>query len=358
MGSSLFVKLNGEYLDRLGLGYSDPTYSSTFGQPGGGGCEEAETTLSAPIGYRSHLLREGAHMEVLLGSYPVFSGTVDSVDRDAWAIHAKGLKMHAATCGSLDGAYQTTTIADDAIVAGYNRGMLPYWILAGSISSTTYGSVDVTDGPNYLSTILDGVASKAGKWWTVWADNIIRLESVPTVPTYHMVPKSIDLPVSYDEYSSDVVLRFFDSTTHVGATNAGSLASAKAVFPKEVFVDATQLGEISNAEAAALVAGIFAQGQALPGYEASVEVSRWKLLNDNLGPVDLRRVRAGEMVRLHGVSNDLTHEGHHDFTIGRANASPGGQTLQLDPMGLVSNGSQEDVIAKVLGAAWDEKFKG
>jgi hypothetical protein len=61
------------------------------------------------------------------------------------------------------------------------------------------------------------------------------------------------------------------------------------------------------------------------------------------------------MIRIHGVANDLTREGHHDFILGRARY--GGGTLQIDPMGLVTNGSQEDVVAKILGAAWAQKFQ-
>lgn len=356
MGNALFVRLDGEPLDRLGIGYSDPIYSTSFGQPGGGGCEEAETTLSAPIGYRSHLLREGAYMEVLLGSYPVFAGIVDGVDRDTWVIHARGLAKEATNILCFDGSYETSTVADTVIdAAKATRLMIQHWRRPTSISSVPYGASAVTDAPNYLNTLLDGVGEAAGKWWTVWADGIVRLESVPTVPTYHMLPNSIDLPTSYEESASDIFLRYFDSTSHVAQT-ASSLVPSP--LRKEFAVDATALGEISNAAAGVYAAGIVAQGKPKPGYTASVEVTKWKILNDNLGPVDARRVRAGEMVRLHGVSNPLTGAGHHDFVIGRTKLGAGGKSLQIDPMGLVTNGSQEDVIAKVLGAAWEEKFKG
>lgn len=356
MGNALFVRLDGEPLDKLGLGYSDPVYSTSFGQPGGGGCEEAEFTLSAPLGYRSHLLREGIYMEVLLGSHPVFTGHVDGVDRDTWAVHARGLAKEAANVLCFDSGYQTSTIADTVIDAAYfTRLFLQYWKRPTSISSTPYGGAAVTDAPNYLNTLLDGVSQVAGKWWTIWADNIIRLESVPTVPTYHMMPKSIDLPTSYEESASDIFLRYVDSTTHVAQTASAVTPSP---FRKELAVDVTGLGEITNAAAGAHAAGIVAQGKPKPGYTASVEVTKWTLLSDNLGPVDPRRVRAGEMVRLHGVSNPLTNVGHHDFVIGRTKLGAGGKSLVIDPMGLTTNGSQEDVIAKVLAAAWDEKFKG
>lgn len=355
MVNALWVRFDGEPLDRLGLGYSSPEYSTSFGSPGGGGCEEAEITLSAKPGYRSTLLYEGAYMEVMLGSSRMFSGIVDSIDRDTWAIHARGLAKEADHVLCLDAVYQTTTIVDVAIFAAVNRGLIPQWKEPNSISAVAYGSSAVSEAPNYLNTLLDGVAEAAGKWWTLWADGIIRLESLPTTPTYHLFPKAIDLPISYEESASDIILRYVDNGTHAGATASWLVPSVRR---KELAVDATPLGEIPNAQAGAIAHGIVLQGKPKPGYTASLEVSRWTMLGPNLGPIDPRRVRAGEMVRLHGVSDPVTHEGHHDFVIGRTKLGAGGKTLQIDPMGLITNGSQEDVIAKILAAAWDEKFKG
>jgi hypothetical protein len=288
MGNALSVKLDGEYLDTLGLGYSDPVYSGSYGSPGGGGCEEATTTLSAPFGYRHQILREGVDMEVLLGSHPVWTGVVDSIDRDTWEIHGRGIAKMATNIAALDATGNPTTVADTAIDAAvFTRGLLVgRWYRPTSISNTPYGANTETDAPNTLATLLDAVAAAQGKWWTVWADRSIRLEPLPTVPTFHMLPKSVDLPVSYEEYASNIVLRYYDSTTHVAQTVTASDPVAEAAYPKEYVTDALALGEITAAEATGYAQGIIDQGKARPGYAASVEVTPWQLLNDNFGPVD------------------------------------------------------------------------
>lgn len=347
------------WLDSLGLGYSTQ-WSDSFGATGGGGCDEATVTLAAPAGYRHPDLRAGKPLTVKNGGYTVFSGQIDDVDVDTWEIHAQGLSRLAADALCLDGSGNTTSIANTAIDQAIAEGYLPGVTRPTSISSTAYSASSSTTDVNTLDTLLDGVAQEAGKWWTIWADGIIRLEAVPTVPYYHLVPKAVDLPVTYEDYASVIKLRYYNSTSHAAATATATDAEAAAFLKKALAVDATDLGEISATRAGNLAAGILAQGRATPGYTASVEASGWQLLNDNFAPVDPATVRAGRLVRLHGrFAAGPTIAPYVDFTIGRSShdtTEP--STVTLDPMNLTTNGAQEDVIAMVLGAAWDQKFGG
>jgi len=357
MRAPLTVRLGDTWVDELGVGYSLPEWSTSFGASAGG-CDESSVTLVIPPNYRHQALKMGARYRVYSGGSVAFQGRIDEIDRLAGTIHAVGLGRQATTtlCYASNDTGAPTGVADTAVDTGIARGALAYCSRPTTIRSTAVGGDDSLNKPSYVSELLDAAQEAAGKFWTVWEDGVFRLESLPTVPSYFLFPESVDLPISYDEYASDIQLRYIH-TTGVFASVFDGDPIASAAYRKEAAVDATALGEISTPEAVAHVQGILAQGKSKPGYTASVETTRWLLLGRNLQPVDLRRVRAGQLVRSFGVSLiGGVASPWVDWTIGRTKYVGGQDSIIIDPVGLVSNGSQEDVIAKVLSAAWEKKF--
>lgn len=342
------LKVGGWWLSQVGA-WSGLTWSHR--NPGG--CWEASWTMAGlPADFHHDALNRGRAVEVYAGAKRLWKGVLGEPDRESWQVVATGLAQEANNYLCLDGAGNATSVLDTAIDAAIARG-LP-WKRLASLHASAWSAAAATDGLNYLDQLLDGrLSTESNRWW-VDADGVIGKRPDATTPMWQVTPGSAVLGVAGDEYASRAFARYLDSASSTYKTETAADLVAEARWGRrEVGIDLTPLGAISNTKAQSVVSNRLSKGAARPGWTNDLNPSAYELTNMGGTPAELGFVQAGQMVRLHGVLDPRIVATTLDVVIAESTYSVDDNALTLRPMGRAVR-----TLADAMAAQQPNKFKG
>lgn len=337
---TLGINVAGTWLSTIGP-WADLTWSTVAD----GGCGQASWNMQLPRGYTHPALRRGSVVQVKAGSMPLFRGVLAEPDdsEDGWSLHADGLYTLGDGFLCLDGSLNTTSVPNTAVDQAIARG-LP-WTRPTSISASAFAVSDTTAELNYLGDLLDAYAQSVSQRWGVDEFGALFLRTDPTTPTWHMTPGSGEFGLADDDYASDIFLRYYNTTYQPATVRVNDATAASQFGTKEVAVDGSNYGAISAAQATANAQGLLARGVARLGWTNTVSPSRWQITTPGGTPAYLPLVKAGQMVRLHGVRNQQGQPlPYVDFVIGEATYNATDDSVTLAPVGMVAR-TLSDVLA-------------
>lgn len=296
-------------LDALGT-VSSLSYTSAV--PGG------DTTCALSLGLAVNAnpwaLTVGRRLEVRDGPGRVWSGILGDPQRGTpWQVSGTGLSALAADYLALDASGNLTTNPNTAVDQAIIRG-LP-WVRTATLPTPT-----VTASGSDVGSLLDAVAAASGDSWTVGADGTVSMLSVaaPTTADYILDASSTPGGRTIDGFATDLWAKYQPPVTVSGA---GTIAGAPALIAadknpastasrpfgrREAIYDTTPGGPITSANAQIMADGVLALVQPRANFTGSLPVVPGALLTPGGMPARLAQVRAGQVVRLVGVSPDPT----------------------------------------------------
>lgn len=337
------VRVDGYWLPELG-----PATPPTWSTVADGGCGEASWTIMLPPTARHPAMRRGSLVQVRVGSVNVWSGLLSEPEyseEGGWSCNAAGLYAEASGFLCLTGGGETTATPNTAIDAAINRG-LP-WTRWASISSTSFtdGTSDTTDSLNYISDLLNAWANANSVRWGVDGDGFVYARADDTTPTWHMTPRTGTLGQADDDYASAVFLRYYTTSYVLATATAVDQTSSDLYGRKEVIVDGAGYGALTSTKAAAYAQGLLDKGIVRMGWTDTLEPTRYELTTPGGTPASLAMVRAQQVVRLHGLTDDRGAPlPYVDFVIGSTTYNAAEGTLSIAPIGLQPR-TLSDVLA-------------
>jgi hypothetical protein len=337
---SLSIVVGGTWLTTVGA-WADLTWSTVA--DGGSGQASWNMQLSRDFAHPS--LMRGKLVEIKTGSRNLFKGTLAEPDigDDGWSFHADGLSELGSGYLCLTSGGLTTSVPNTVIDQAIARG-LP-WSRPTSISAAAFAQGDTTAELNYVSELLDAYAQSISQRWGVDEFGALFMRADPTTPSWHMTPGSGNFGLADDDYASHVYLRYYDTTFALSTATASDVKAAALYGRREYPVDGTSYGPLSAAQATALAQGLLDKGKARLGWTNTVNPSRWQLTTPGGLATYLPLVKAGQMVRLHGVLDEQRQQlPYVDFVIGEATYDVEQRSMTLAPIGMVAR-SLSDVLA-------------
>lgn len=331
MLKQLDIRVSG-YPIALECWFGEVTMSTVW--PGG----SDELTWSA-VDFPAKLAKGGADVRAYHAGACVWCGYLLEPDPSQDQMTAQGLWRLAEKFVALDGAGAATTVPNTAIDQAISRG-LP-WVRRSSISGSSVGSVDVSQGPVMLTDLLDGFtdASSTTRRWGVDTAGAVYVADDSTAVAYQVTVMKGGLGYALDDYASTLLARYFDSGTSTYKTvtvTSGPAVSAHG--HQEQVVDLTTKAPMTAAQATQITTNLLNLAKATPQWTAPLNVSYGELLSAGGVPVSLETVKAGETVRVWSTDLSRNGSGYVDFMIGRTQLSDGVLTispLQLAPRSLV-----------------------
>lgn len=315
-----------------------------------GGCKEASWRMDAPPTFAHDALQPGRIVEIRCGGHNVWKGVMTEPDMDdEQTFHAQGLSALGANYLCFDASLSTTSTPNTAIDQAVLRG-LP-WARSTSISSTPFATNDQTSGLNYVKDLLDKWADDQGKRWGVDALGIVYAQADPTTPLWLLTPGAGRLGLADDDYASDLYGRYLGAGAGYATATVADTGARDKFGRREVGVDLTGMGLLDNTKATNHLSGLMAKGAARQGWTNGVEVTNWQLTYPGGAPAYLPFVKAGDLVRMHGVVDEQEQPlPYVDFVIGETSYTAGSDAIQLTPAGLASR-TFSDVLSDALGGA-------
>lgn len=340
--SGISTRVGGRWMSEVAP--SSPPRWTTLADGGSG---EAEWRMYAPATFRHPAIRRGQLVEIRAGSANVWRGVLSEPsyrDDAGWEMSAQGLASQGEGYLAFTSGGVTTSTPDVAIDAAIARG-LP-WTRSASLSNAAFvANADTTDALNYLNDLLHVWAESASKRWGVDADGTVYAATDPTTPSWHMTPGSGAFGLADDAYASHVYLRYYGSTYQLATATAGDATAASLYGRREYGIDGRDYGPLTPTQATAYAQGLLDNGKARLGWTDTLEPTRFQLTTPGGAPAYLPMVKAQQMVRLHGVTDEQGQPlPYVDFVIGSTNYDAASDALSIAPVGLVAR-NLSDVLA-------------
>lgn len=298
------VKVNGEWLHSRG-NVSRIAWSSRWGS-GPCGPDQASCLFAVDPDHDTSSLRIGSSLEVHESGTLVFGGVIDEVSRDfPRQVQALGWARRAEDFEALSGGVPTSN-PRDAVTGAVARG-LP-WSNATAFDNTAIGSSG--DGVRRLDALLTEWADKVGKRWGVNANAAAFTATEPTAVSYFLDASGIDIGVASDGLYTRIQARHVatldaDGNPDTYGTVTATDSAAEALYgTREFSLDLTNLGLISSGTATTYADAQLALGLR-PRWLQRVVVTEGRLLSPGGLPAHLPSVKAGEVVRLFNVPNNV-----------------------------------------------------
>lgn len=255
---------------------------------------------------RSHrLFRPDAIVEVDYGGTRLAVGALVEPTRGE-PLLAEGLHRKGEDYAALDSGDEATVDAETATIEAIDRG-LP-WTTPGSFAAS--GPDLDPDQPRSLAQILDHKAlTLDGQEWGI--DPTTRMPYFApwdTTPLYHVLPGVDGLAISRDGYASTLKARYLNTATGLYETVTGHDAVAAKRWGRVERTLPDLLGDgvtMTTIEAQALVDGLITRGATQIGWASPLEVQHGDLVNEHAQAVDLNKVYARRMIRVHGLIEDV-----------------------------------------------------
>jgi hypothetical protein len=333
------VRVGGVWLNDVGP-WGGLSYSTKWP----GGCDEATVTVYLPPTFRHPALSQGKRFEVMDGSSCVWLGQVGHVDWSTGEVTADGLYAAASRFPSLAADGTASARAGVAVDQAISRGAP--WSGRSGFPTLTIADAESTNGLNTVAQVLDAAADESGLRWAVFEDGIVAMSADPTSPKWQIAPGLVELGQDDTEFATQLVVRYFDSGTSSYTTLIKADSTSVAMYGVvEQPVDLTGWGPMTASKATAKANGILAKGRARLGWTNSVTVGPYQLKTMGDLPADLSMVKAGQVVRAHGIYDARNLTPYRDLVIGKCSYSPGDGTVTLEPVD-----TQPQTLADVVEA--------
>lgn len=313
-----------------------------------GGCLEASWSISQrPGSFSFPVLRRGAEVEIFDGIIRVWYGRLSEPGEETSACLAVGPLSDASRYLCVTSANQPTSSVNTGITQAIVDG------LKITYNGDAPTGVPAT-GPQYLDAAIAAAATSTSTRATVRADGILRFEADPTVPSLVIAPGVASLGRSDEDWATHVYCYYVSAvsgTPSAPSAWATALASAPdqaALYGRATqFVDLTDRGLLTSAQAAAIATGILAKTGARLSITNGLTVTSAQLRDVGGQRASLAQVTAGRMVRLLGVRTpDGAGSSVVDVVIGSTDYLDGSGQITLNPLGMVPR-SFADVIASI-----------
>lgn len=223
-------------------------------------------------------------------------------------VYGRGLAHLAAEFDAVDAAGEPTTNPRTAVTQAIARG-LP-WSGATVFPNASLGT-DGTPAVKRLNQVLDDYAVTVGKRWGVDDSGVAFWSSDPTAPTWFLDARELDIGVADDGLFTRVRARYVSSVDGVSGEADGwdtvvvDDAAAQALYGMiEYPMDLTGLGLLTGGTATGYATAQLAL-LTVPQWLSRVTATGAVLLDVNGQPAHLQSVKAGQMVRLFNVPNNL-----------------------------------------------------
>lgn len=304
--SDAVVSLDGLWLRSVGP-VDSVKWSSRWGA-GPCGPDVASCTLAVDRALDSTWLRPRSTFDVY-GDDGVkrFGGRLLEIGRGyPREIVGRGVSRQAVDFDAVDATGEPTTNPQVAVTQAIARG-LP-WTNATAFPNASLGT-DATPTVKRLDQMLNDYAITAGRRWGTDDSGAAFWSADPTTPTWFLDARDLDIGVADDGLFTRVRARYVSAvtgTTPTGwATAVADDAPGQALYGViEYPMDLTGLGLLTSATALA-----YAQQQlallTVPQWLSRVAATRDVLLDGNGEAAHLQSVRAGQMLRLFNVPNNL-----------------------------------------------------
>ena len=342
---------------------SGVTVSSRWSREGGCGPSQASWKLDADPNSSPVNLGRGCLVEVYDGPALVFSGVLSEPARGRpWEMFARGMAS-AADVFATRGVRVPDTAVDDAITRGWDV------YRDDTLSASAFTPSPTNDQPYpYVSDLLDAWASSAALRWGVDANRVVFARADDTTPTWVYISDDAVMGVADDDYVSLVSARYVSEVAGTPPqpsvwttldTTTGAYAAigteAKARWgPKELHLDLSDVGLLTDPQAQAIVDGVLLDRCARLGYTNGFTATPLNLRHYATGaPARLPQVKAGDMVRMMTVldtAGNLDVGLSVDVILGEVTYDEAQMSATCSPMGLVPR-VFVDVVADLVRKA-------
>lgn len=308
------------------------------------GCQTVTWAGYFAPGDRHPAIRTGALVEVMDACWCIWSGFLDQPLWESGTFSAKGYSYLAGNFLALDGAGAATSTPSVAVDEAIGAG----WPVSRGASIPTTPFTAAAEGSNRVSALLDSQADELGQRWSVREDRVVRMEADATAPDWHIRPGVVELGNASDDYASSIVVTYLDPGG-VSSNTIRTDAEAAARFgPKQEPLDLIDLGPMTLARAEGFGDGILAKGAPRLGWTSAIEVTAEEILSPGGVPADLTMVRSGQVVRIHGLFDDLVYldgRTYLDVVIGSTQHDLGSGSLTIGPVSSVAQTLSEAITA-------------
>lgn len=279
-------------------------------------------------------IRRGDPVRVMLGPWSLWAGEMQEPNYEDGTYTAQGLSRVGEQFLALGSSGSATSSVRFAV----NQAILRGWRVTrhASVPDMTLTETGGTDPLNKVAALLDLASDEEGQRWFVNAAAELRFEADPATPTYYLRPGVVRLSPTDGEYASDVYVRYLSTDGDFATATASDPEAAARYGRVEYPFDATSLGRIAPARASRIATNVLGKARGRLGWAAGVEVSSNDLTTVGGKPADLRLVRAGHMVRVHGLFDDarvLSGQTYLDVVLGQVSREAGAGVASLEPVG-------------------------
>lgn len=349
MVEQVAVRVGSTWLHSLGFGHvGDLEYTTVYGD-GGGGLLTASFTLGLPAGFTHPSLRQGALVQMSVGSWPICSaGILAEPDRAEWRFTVDGVKRLAEKMAAVDGSGNPSTDLSVVIPAAVARG-LPWSYYSSGANALPAGAVSTASEDaanlNTVRAVLDKYCEVNGKRWRIDRHGYLRFTTDTTTATLALTPGVPSMATADDDYVMRVYTRRVSGLNTDGEPNAwaANMAEDTAAGARwgvsESIEDITEFGLLDTFDGQDIAAAILAAGRARPAWAEGVAPAAYQLTTLGGTEVPHWLADAGSMVRHHGwldSDGNLAFGGTVDWVIGSKTWRQSDGSLTLTPVGLAA----------------------
>lgn len=316
---------------------------------------ECTWKISQPTGWRHPALVTDALVEVMNGGKPWWVGSLTEPGWGSGEMYARGLVrraeweyafqiVHVPDGGDgYDAAVPATNVTEAlAYVGGSGAAPLLWKYAEGDVPDTDYATAELSADMRSWFDLLDLATTSGDGTPVVFAGRLSFLPD-PTTPKWHVHPSHVDIGEAGGDSRATKVILSFINADEADAEWWVETAEAPLVPKITVWEDARSLGSMTASAAATLAADLLAQ-QISPVFVDDVVLTPFTATAAHGQPCDPLAVRAGDMVRVHGVSRPGFPANYIDFIAGEvavADAETSAPTATVKPFGKPSRTVEE-----------------
>lgn len=322
--SAYWIRLGGWLPASEIAAHTPPTWETLA--DGGNGVASWEVGGTGKVAHQ--LLAPGTLAQIMLGALPVWTGRIADYDRADGQVSGRGIHVDAQHIPALDSLGAATRDTFVATTVAYGSPWRWYVSNPNGVGGTVLG--DATD-PVMVAELYDQYATQEGKRWGQDGAGALYLTTDPTVPQWLTVGDSAMFGATSEGAANVLVGRYFDGTQNLTTIRSAVGGGANGVGET---VDLTGRGTLTTSQANGILDAALGAQRTGNGWVNGVELTREQLTTMGGAPAHLASVRAGQMVRAHGIGYGFAAHGapYLDTVIGKTRYTAGDESIYIEPV--------------------------
>lgn len=305
---------------------------------------EAVFHLAVKPNWRHPAFVYGAPVDVKVDSKSVFAGSLPEPDWASGDMAALGACRQAENAHSITGAGVASTKPDTVVDAAITRGVLA-WVRAVTMGTTAVGEADGGGGLVTIDSVLDAWAEENATGWAVWQRRLVEApiaapDPVDDDPDWLILPGAGELGRSADQRVDKVAIRFRNSAAGGALATAYYPSTPTPAGGVERSLNLTTRRLMTTAEAQTIGLGEWSKLAGRSGFTGGLTVARGQVLTPGGQVAELDDIRAGDVVRQHGVSDEESRALHLQWRIGDTDLDWEARKLSINPVGMSDNSDE------------------